>query len=1755
MESSFSSSSGPSHLKMTTSTTSTVGDLIEEGAQCAKGEKKKNKQTPDIVELEPNSDAGPNCGHAWHALPFTDEIQDDSSYWLKEWEKTITQDAIAQNPKTFQSIQEKTTNGSAAIRSGEVEQVTQFVDRTDERYSPWINRLENAEQLNADAVRTISATEPLLAEVNTHLKETSKQGIGYYTQEYSRGRPDLMKVAFLSDNDTSKDLTSCRVENGVQINFFLESYVGNDCFSFINNKGSYNEAEFILDKSFWQTFDQHFKDFNGKSNLYDLWKSEENPNGLSKFHNASARYYGIVVKGVDKSGRPTYTTVYFTEKQVLSLQELSKNWSDQQMYKQTIATAKLDTNAKNDAVGAIFNIFTSDQNAQFQAALDANPTFVQRWTALHQRQVIIDDANEQIRGVWSDFSNRRRGIKETNPEILSEKEIIAGLEDDNSQRNDTIKSLKEVERPQLATAFQEQQTKVVKSVDDFTPEKKETVYLVNSDLKVSKKTVHASSGSIYIKDAYRQQDIKKNGPLYFDPYKVGSKNEFWDQFGKCYRSFTQFDSNKMYGISVRTPDGDSIIVYFKGEDISDLKRVYDTYQKIPENNRLISTNKRAILSNDGKITGSEGKIGRIYQDELVKNCLTDKDEDSAINSIKNQAVQDLLKQQRIVEGKSIVTPRIQGAFNAAFNGGGGGSLQGNLGPLHALLAPRGSATEPVEFVEKTDEPNSAEGQELGGSDLDGSDLETLSSDELDGSDSEDLEPKEVSGSEEPDSTETSDAQVTESQQTTASSSEGPTPEQELEEKNTRAALDRLAKFLNWAGVKDPSTMTLDEYVATLEVQYARSIIEGQHRPVSQTIDHFKNLFTLMEWKKGAQAAEVAKLGNEFISNTRSALYYFDLFLDAMKEKQVVVDGKIVTQQKTLLQALEFIGGPLAIGEPTLAAILFGVQIVQLLIGSNKPKELPPLTHKAFFTFAHTYLMPMLNEIKDSIEKSQLVLEEKIGQEASNQILAISEVQAAIAEQLQSQFEIIHETELNGQLKQMTGEADNSALTFRGKKADLKRIGLHLDRGKVDANRGFIGSRPSLPLSISMQKPSHTTALLAHHLDPATPFDAPLLPYLQAASDMYQEYVSSTGDQSSESHAVRQRLLAGIDTHLELFAQTDRCLVRLLNAYQTFKGTLIQNRELGGQIVGLRIRMELQQNLQFQRELLKHQFVGTQMFYWSRQLEKPTHLVPMKEPVMDALRGREKKRALIYPVNIFRYANFGLSAKAIEMPITHACITLENKSIKQIASGLPKLSFFFSIPASRDAERYELSELKRRIWINSPGDLNFASETTVGAMSYAPLIDRIEDITLKDAEWKCPIYQSFGYKVESAIDTFAYHVGMGTPLPSLPPSLKDIPTLSESPALALEATFKPVSGEWNIDTLPSSKMKIADIQNIPSVSEQMASTRPHLMGNVLGLLQSDTHIEVSLSRSVPILPLQPTDPVLFLPKERINALISQHCPQRMEIQASGADIIPRHSLTKASGGYYDLKLHLCYADRNGDRSYKAILLSRIDQDTVDCFRRPSSSAPYLAEFLYTFLFSGSYCQDGMPNHETYVNRRSEIFAPDLTYFPGFFDLCDLFSDEYVFVFNHHLYNESARDALIQAIKTKTMNPEAARFFRPRRQFPQEVDTTHYIEVQKAIRNAIKGSKELKAFKEQYDLFMAHSQLTTALTQKELQELLFRQFGMIPPGEMGTAIPAMPAMTAKAKKAVLKTLSSKPSDDQRWLIEKRRDLQVRSASSSS
>ncbi|MFI5344691.1 MAG: hypothetical protein ACHQUC_10795, partial [Chlamydiales bacterium] len=603
-------------------------------------------------------------------------------------------------------------------------------------------------------------------------------------------------------------------------------------------------------------------------------------------------------------------------------------------YEQTISNATSDVNAKEIAVNALLDLFIADQNTLFNSALNTNPVACQRRAALAERGKIIDQANSDLSHVVDDFTNKRNDIKKNNPEIQEHKTKVGQLKENNEKCEGDITTLKN-DRPNLIATFTETQATTLQSVKDFTPERKETVYLVDSSKKVTHKTIHSNSEGIYVKDAYRQYE-KKNGPLFFDPTKLKESCEFWDKFEKNYGSI-KYDSNKTYGISVSTPDGDSTIVYFKGEDIPALKEVCREYSKIRTNSSSIKDNETSISNNNTAIGNQNTEIDKIYNRELIKNHLTDQDKKNALNLIKNQAVRDLLVQQNIAAGKSAIDNASRLLQGSIANFGGGGSFA-HLGGLHNLLRVSSSLPNSDEITGDSDsvqvkDPDSGDSGVGGGEDP-------------------------VSGSQGEDGIEDLDSGGSGAADNKGSGSESSKYD---EVKDLDAARHRLRQFLNWAGIKDPETVTVEDEVVQLEVQYARAIIENQHRPATLVLDNFKNLFTLMDWDKSAKVAEVVKLGNEFVSNARTAHYYFDLFLSQIGT--INKDGTV----KTALQALSSAGGAWAIGGPALVAVALAGQITCHLMAQDKAKQLPPLTHKAFFSFAQHHLMPMLEELKTSIE--------------------------------------------------------------------------------------------------------------------------------------------------------------------------------------------------------------------------------------------------------------------------------------------------------------------------------------------------------------------------------------------------------------------------------------------------------------------------------------------------------------------------------------------------------------------------------------------------------------------------------------------------------------------------------------------------------------------------------------------------------------------------------------------------------------------
>ncbi len=439
-----------------------------------------------------------------------------------------------------------------------------------------------------------------------------------------------------------------------------------------------------------------------------------------------------------------------------------------------IRSARWGTEKKDPCI-AILKIFQDDQNALYHSTLRQDSTFCQRWDALHRREEIVIKANSDIRQVPLDFAQQRLELKETDPII---KEHSLALEESQGRLTAFKGDAKELKEGREEILL------------DFKTAVREKVYsptFQNSQSQGGNRSVNFKGQGFNGKDdselvSNTQLQNRYIGALAGknidwcivdgrNPSWVGNKSPFFDAFHKHYADCPSLDPFSKHGVKIVNPfTNKEEMLWFYGKDLPHLKYLDNKYQMVLACNKDYPEKEKAI---DLGIKGEERLIRRLTRTldgDYGVYGLSAEDQENAITDIKNQAVQDLLKEQRIVEGKSIVPPQVQRVLNAALNGGGSMSLQGALGPLHSLLPRPKTKSEPVKSVEKTDKPKSDEDVEL-----DGSDLDQLPSDEIDVADSESVESLEESGSEEPQPTET--ASGSEKPHTAQASSKGPTPEE------------------------------------------------------------------------------------------------------------------------------------------------------------------------------------------------------------------------------------------------------------------------------------------------------------------------------------------------------------------------------------------------------------------------------------------------------------------------------------------------------------------------------------------------------------------------------------------------------------------------------------------------------------------------------------------------------------------------------------------------------------------------------------------------------------------------------------------------------------------------------------------------------------------------------------------------------------------------------------------------------------------
>ncbi|MBY0528657.1 MAG: hypothetical protein K2P51_00515 [Rhabdochlamydiaceae bacterium] len=875
---------------------------------------------------------------------------------------------------------------------------------------------------------------------------------------------------------------------------------------------------------------------------------------------------------------------------------------------------------------------------------------------------------------------------------------------------------------------------------------------------------------------------------------------------------------------------------------------------------------------------------------------------------------------------------------------------------------------------------------------------------------------------------------------------------------------------------------------------AKQTILTQHQLLNLSFGHIETLCQHFGSKGGAEAAKAAQLSGQFICNLRILRKAYDSY------HQHKANGE------TGLAALKQIGSALAIAEPVLGCAALAASLYSLLTVDDK-EALPPLTQQAFFDVVNDQLFPMLEEIHTTLNKGQRTLGEKIDAQTSLQILALDHVHKSLSQQLKEHTNSLHarfdsaefnafKTRVKGQIETFDDERVKCLSTGGNY---LKHTQRFLKQARSEFRNGLTGNQGDFALKEAWAQPAYATGVVARKLDREIP---PLSPHIDVAAYHFLSYVNKLMSNLSEFSQTIQgpefgktlrNLQAGIAEQKALFSQTAQVLNRVASHFNAFKRAIQEKQSTTQKEIAQKNAVEASRIFEAQEKQMPTRLVGRHSLFWSELVNQRTNLPYLASRISAKMTDYEIGQ-LAFSFNLFSLiaaANYKgkMNVDSLDPSIRSASLHVENNSVKQIVESRGRVSFpidsslykhsFISGP-------YQNLQVRRVVWYNESTN-SFTSNVFYNTMSLVP-------------------YRGYFKLNEFAEEDSASH-GPARSMPS-------------STMVALETTLTPVQGKWEVKTDASSHLKIEDIEGIPAGSSTYASHRAVLMRDMSDAIRSKligsenfdaNPVAQEVRQAALCLPLDTENlPLLPIPQNNVEHLLQAYAPQRNEIQLSGADVTYRYSFRKMEDGFYHFKIHLCYENAEGKCSFRPITRLRVSAATVEAFRKPSRiQTPedvHLAEFFACLLFGGYYPNEGMPNKSTYVSRNKDIVAPDFTPLPPVSEILRAFPQA-TFVYDHRVYDDSARAALEETLRSQKITPASAHFF----ELPAlEIDPAEYMKIQDDISKAVDAAfefPEYKAFKSSHELAITQMCLASSLTGAEIQRELASHARIISPGQMG------------------------------------------------
>lgn len=760
---------------------------------------------------------------------------------------------------------------------------------------------------------------------------------------------------------------------------------------------------------------------------------------------------------------------------------------------------------------------------------------------------------------------------------------------------------------------------------------------------------------------------------------------------------------------------------------------------------------------------------------------------------------------------------------------------------------------------------------------------------------------------------------------------------------------------------------------------------------------------------------------------------------------------------------------------------------------------------------------------------------------------------------------------------------------------LKSTLKFLKKSREDIVNGFLGEKPLVPISAVHRNISYGTGLIFNYRGGSQVLP-PLLPHLRVAVHWFNEY-SKKLIQDSPNHAIHPipelymdvwcTLKAGVEQQLSLFSRIESVLVDLCTSYDRVMKLLRKNRFDNEATLLKFAKSDPFEMVDALRNKLMGNLAGSNMFFLSHAINKPMKFKAHRKSLCEEFTTYKLMPIFSNPsAAIHIWNNSELIQRQLHHRIREGCQRIKNQSLKSLLF-TPPANIPYSVPLSADLEPITI---KYFLFCDKNGkfhsriresELNRSDAIALGGLftletSFSPTEPVINVRTNIRRPFIYPISYALGKSLATHIRKKKNSLRSSEASSNLTEPVVDAPTnirepiaypifhavgsalgktlannmlMATNPLCLLSAGFPTVSGTNK------------DLARIPVVNKYMGRYRHVLMRDCLKLGQwrrniSNRNTARAFEEATICLPpysVRNEWPVIPLPNDYMRHLVETFLPEYDRILLAGLAFLPTYRFMKESNGYYSLQLGFC-AGKSGDGEYPflSITILEVSAETVEAFQNQKQkkssteyskhpptiedwNTPRFAEFLFCILFSGYYEHEGMPDSTTYVQPNGEFIAAGITPFPGLFEIYKRFPG-YKFIFNHRMYNEESRAALMEALETGIINDRAQMFFE---KVESKTDAENFSILQaglhKKFEELLSSNPDVQEFKRHHEEFKALGSLVSQFGGKGLDELLRREAQVIPLDQLGGFENALRYVEPNPEriKNVMSTLDSKPS----------------------